>query len=726
MHTFMKFTRSFPFQMAILSFLILITLYWSFNGLSWYQRNKEGVTEAECKILELTKKLERKDPQTAAKIAQLRRSHNENALAATLMERNAIDGIDGLPRLAKEGDAYDLRLATFGTNPSLIANADQRGSFLHAHANHLGVFEQVRWSIDNDSLRNSLLDYESRYLSVLDTATQAPDLWRRVRENPMMVYLLMNTDDPVLLDFYDKEQEWLDDVLYLLHSAIDPDDRENISLISMESHKDDTIGRILSTIRVNHPFFRDAVKEYLADPEVDPEAGLVAAFSLFENHGDTIRYCAQKKSIPLDELLDVLFANSDYCEKYADISPEQFAAKLINIRNQMPDVWKNHNRPLVFQLSDDVPHLANSLCENYGTDDIAAFIYLNYDDAVPQTAAAIDKFGDLAIHILNKYSLSDTFRQHMTNSSLGVRIIPYVAQFEDKGLERLDENTAWLDKYFDRDGNPKEEDWWRNLPGGSAVGIAKNWATGVPSEWNEIGWAALDVADATLLVLSLGSSAPASVAKSSATTTTKVGSRAISKGAVSSVLKSGTRSTKQGARTALKSQQKSLLRQSITKSAGTSLRLVARTVGESVRWVAQTSKILVGSAKWVADRTYQAAKSINTTWKNVPPRVRRATYRALLTTGLAVTLIYRTFPLIRDQLPVLGQKIGEFMGETVQTAGETVAAMLNGFLEKMLGPVQEVGTFRARTLYLIVLILLLAVTFFHGKRTWAFWQKRYA
>src|SRR5204862_598972 len=43
--------------------------------------------------------------------------------------------------------------------------------------------------------------------------------------------------------------------------------------------------------------------------------------------------------------------------------------------------------------------------------------------------------------------------------------------------------------------------------GGGAANVARNWANGVPCEWGELGWAALDVADAALLVASLGSSA---------------------------------------------------------------------------------------------------------------------------------------------------------------------------------------------------------------------------
>lgn len=609
-------------------------------------------------------------------------------------------------------------------NRNLISDAGQRSSFLHAHAGHLGTIDQVRLGLNDDSIRKAFQEHESRYLAVLDDATQNPDRWRRVRDNPMMVHLIMNVDDPKLLDFYDKEQEWLDDVLYLLCNATNLDDPETVSLMENDPQKDETIGRILTTIHANHPFFRDAVKGYLSDPDVDPEAGLVSVFSLFENFGDTIRYCAKNKTIPLEELLDVLFANPDYCEKYDNLPPEQFAAKLITIRNQAPDVWKNHGRPLVFQLYDDVPHLANSLCRKLGTDDVATFIYLNYDDAVPQAAAAIDKFDDLAMYVLSKYSQSDTFRRHLKDTTLGVRIVPYVTRFEDKGLERLAENKAWLDKYFDAEGNPKEEEWWRSIPGGSAVGIAKNWAAGVPSEWSELGWAAIEVGEAALLVVTLSASAPASAVKSSVTTTAKVGTKSLSKNVTKSVLKSSARSTKSGARSAAKTQHSSLLRQSVTRSAAGSFRLVPRSIAGKVRLVSQMAHtVTIAPVKVIATKTFQAARQLSTTWKNVPLHIRRVVYKSLLVTGLTFTLIYRTLPMIRDRLPDLGNKIGEAVGEAVQTAAKTLAATLDGFLEKLIGFEGSRGgnSFRAWFIYCVIFLVLLASTFFQGKHT--FWRR---
>ncbi len=70
----------------------------------------------------------------------------------------------------------------------------------------------------------------------------------------------------------------------------------------------------------------------------------------------------------------------------------------------------------------------------------------------------------------------------------------------------MEKNKAWLDKYFQPDGTPKEEEWWTQLPGGALVDVTRNWAKGYPNEGSELGWAALDAADAALAVASLGGS----------------------------------------------------------------------------------------------------------------------------------------------------------------------------------------------------------------------------
>ncbi|MDR1923238.1 MAG: hypothetical protein LBQ66_02595 [Planctomycetaceae bacterium] len=684
-----KILISFPVKIFCFLFLVLMTGYWLGNGWDWCRFQSKDDTN---KIVdELTKNVRQKNPEAAAALEKIRQDHNINALAATLQERNNRDGIDGLVRLAQERnnarETFDLQLADMALEPALITNVDQRLAFLNAHANHLQQLNLLQKNIKDDSVRNFADHHISEYLLLLKKASENPDEWRRVRENPMMVQLIMSGVDPNGLEFYDREKEWLDNVLYLLLTSIDFDQSENqsISLSVTESEqgkteKEEWTKHIVQIIQKNHPYFRDAVKEYLQDPQIDTDTGIAFVFDMFERYGQSIQICINKGGIPLEELLGVLFANPDYCERYAS-SPENLAARLINIRQQMPEVWEHADRQLVFQLADDVPNIANELCRKFGTDDIAAFLYLKYDDAIQPAANAINQFGDLAIYILNRYSESKLFKNYLKDSTLGVRIVPYAAMFEDHGLERLEANHGWLDKYFDTEGNPKQEQWWGSLPGGGAVTVAGNWAKGYPSEWSEIGWAALDVADAALLIASLGASAPATAAKTTGTTSVKVGTKAVARDTVTTVLKSGTRLTPKGSRNLAKTQKTRLFRQGIRTLTKQPFHLVP----QGGRLFVQTAKtVTITPVKKLTGSIYRSAHSVYTSWQHVSPATRQIIYRSLLATGLVITIWHRTIPALKTLLPQAGEKIGALIADSAKIGAETLASVLNGFLERLL------------------------------------------
>ncbi len=122
--------------------------------------------------------------------------------------------------------------------------------------------------------------------------------------------------------------------------------------------------------------------------------------------------------------------------------------------------------------------------------DIATFLYANYPNAILPAAAAVNEYSDLAIYLLRKYSDDGQSRMHrfLNDPKIGMRAIPFVARFGDQGLDRLQENLGWLDKYFDADGKAKDKEWWTQIPGGAALDVARNWAHGHPNEWSELGW----------------------------------------------------------------------------------------------------------------------------------------------------------------------------------------------------------------------------------------------
>ncbi|MDR0705152.1 MAG: hypothetical protein LBF88_09195 [Planctomycetaceae bacterium] len=687
----------------------MITIYWLQHGFHW--RRLQSENNADKTVVKVTETLRRQNPEAAAELEKMRHLHNINALAATFQERKHLDGVDGLVRLAQEGSKaramFDLSLTEMALKPTLITNANQRQTFLNAHANHLQHLDWVQKNINDQDVQYFLERHTSEYLQQLEKASQNPDEWRRVRDNPMMVQLMMSGVDSDGLEFYDREKEWLDDVLYLLLTSIeidpnsDSNNDQNITrntdrttdrsenqtsalnvtkLQSDDSTPDRWTRRLIQTIQKNHPYFRDAVKEYLQDSQIDTNTGLIVVFDMFERYGQTIQICADHGAIPLEELLGVMFSNPDYCERYSS-SPENLAARLMTIRQQTPNIWEHADRQLVFQLADDVPDIADELCRKFGTDDIAVFLYLNYNDAIRQSATAVNKFGDLAIYILNRYSDSELFKKYLKDFSLGVRLIPYVAMFEDKGLERLETNRGWLDKYFDTEGNPKQDKWYETLPGGGAIKVAGNWAKSYPSEWSELGWAALDVADAALLIASFGTSAPVTTMKTAGTASVKVGTKTIARDTVTTVLKSGTRVTSKGSRNLAKTQKSFLFRQGIRALAQQPFHLIPQGGRLLVR---AGTNITITPLKKLTAGIYRSARSVHLSWQGVNPVTRKIVYRSLLATGLVITLWNRTIPELQNTLPQIGEKVGVLIADSAKVGAETLASVLNGFLEQLL------------------------------------------
>jgi hypothetical protein len=685
MRSIFRFLFSYPAKVVYFVLLLCATLYWALNG--WNFCETASQNKAEKTVAELTEKVRQKSPVLAVELEKLQHEYNIHALAATLKEREKLDSVKGLTVLAEQVRAkrsvYDLQLAQMAVQPQYVPVA-MRKDFLDVHGTFLQQINFFR-QYNDTNLQVGIDSETAKYLQFLEDAKKQPDVWRKAADNPMFVFLATHEVQDDLLTFYDKEKNWLDDVLFLLITSAD-DDSAMLDL-----------NEILSVIEKHHREFRDAAAimgQQLSQDE-DAAVGLILLFNLFHNYGDVISTCVKNK-IPLDELLNAMLANSDFCEQYEN----DLSARLIKIQSEQPDVWKNADMPMVLQLSQDVPQLANDLCKKYASHDIAAFLYLKYDGYVPQAAAAIDKFGDLAVIILNQYAESDLFKNLLKDTELGVRIIPYVAKYDDKGLEQLDQNKNWLDKCFDKDGNPKEEEWWTILPGGALVKVCQNMSKGYPNEWSELGWAGLDVADATLLMVSLGASAPASTAVKGGTTTVKVGGKTIARETAIAMTKSGERKLLSGA-----------------TRAGEGLSVLARLTHlaknkQIVRWTFSGGKVIyrvyeVGvktPLRVFGQSVYKTANVISN------PMVART----LLTVGIAITVLYRTIPGLPDAMKQLGEKAGQAMAQSAKATAETVPATLCGFLEEFADSVAS--RYIPYFVFFGTLIVFFGLTFSLGRR----------
>jgi hypothetical protein len=442
-----KILTSRSAKLVYFAILLAATMSWAFNG--WKFCETASQSKAEKTVAELTEKVRQKDPALAAELAKLQNDYDIRVLAATFKEREKFNDINGLTLLAEQVKAkqsvYDLQLARTAVQPQFVP-VSMRQDFVETHGTFLQQIDFFRQRGDIN-LQSGIYSETEKYLTFLEDAKKQPDVWQKAKDNPLYVFLAIHGVQEELLAFYDREKTWLDDVLFLLLTSVDEE-------MEIDFHS------VLSVIEKYHPAFRDAVavlgKQLAQDKEHEKDiaAGLISVFLLFNNYGGEISTCVDNK-IPLDELLDVMLANPDFCEQHE----KDLAARLVKIHSGQPDIWKNADQPLVLQFSQDVQKIANELYRKYPQYHIAEFLYLKYGDCVPLAAAAIDQFGDLAIFILNKYSESELFKKHLKDNELGVRIIPYVTMFEDKGLERRAQNKKWLDTYFDADGNQIEGDW---------------------------------------------------------------------------------------------------------------------------------------------------------------------------------------------------------------------------------------------------------------------------
>ena len=610
--------------------------------------SSQEVTDIESQ--KMIAEMERRNPEAAAELARMRANHDHVALAATLKAREQREGVDGLARLAEYRDHpdspqfYDLRLADVAAKTRFVKH-QQRADFIYAHGIPLQQQHDF-YNSRNVPLAQSPID---DYIRTLEFAAKDDKLWSRVRENPVMVFLLQQNVEQELLDFYDAEKDWLDDVLFLVLSC-----GNTLPLGADDESMLLTPQAVLQTLHKNHPHFKNTWQDAQSFPENNDEATACTLYALFANYGDVLRYCVESGLMPISEFLEVVFANVDYFDKHSHLRPEDLAAKLITIRDSHPAVWLwAKQRPLYLELYDRLPHLANSLSEKYGHDDIAMFLFTKYDEdgSLPVAASAIDKFGDLAVYILNRYDNSAIFRKTLRDNSLGVRIIPYVARFEDSGLERLSANQNWLDKYFDEEGNAKAPDWWVDIPGGAIVNVARNWANGHPNEWSELGWAALDTATIVTIPFTFGGSTTATTATRGGATTVKVGSKTIARTTAASLARSGARVTGAGARASAQRETTSLFRQALVRQAGRSmfLSLALRSVDGIPRIVVQIVQATTNFARTVGTTIYASVRNIRAGWAGLAPTTRQAICRGLFYSGMVTIIHFRTIPMFKEQ-----------------------------------------------------------------------------
>jgi hypothetical protein len=347
-----------------------------------------------------------------------------------------------------------------------------------------------------------------------------------------------------------------------------------------------------------------------------------------------------------------LLSNYSLLEK--GFSPFSLGAKQSLIKNGKPTVWaQSRISPLTLRLDHEVPDKSERLLKKFRSDDIAGFLFGNYEDEIIYAADALDKFDDLALLILLKYKDTTGFKDRLKQD---IRIIPYMATFGNAGLERLQENREWMNKYFDKNGKPLKPDWWVGLPiVGAPLNIFKNAANGTPSEWSELGWAAIDVVDGVLLIATIGGSTAAKVVvKETGEELIETTAKKTAKSTILAATKTIAGNSKQGSRLAARKASQSMLKRLAAQI--TKIRLVRITLenGSKVwRIATSTTRRLVTPLMKVMDK----ANDVKSAWKSISPSTRRIVYRSVLACGLILTIQGRTLPILREKIEIAMETI---------------------------------------------------------------------
>ena len=639
----------------------------------WQGNNLLGILDSskarERGLAKAETELRAMNPEAAAFLDRVKDERDRTALAASLRVAEMKYGEDSALRvfaesLGKNNDPAYYRLLRLAADAGITPSQTDREAILYSHGT------TVQFLLEDETGRSANV-----YLDQLETAAKDRGICAIVRDDPVALLMWPHLEkNEMLWQFYQDEREWLGDVL------------ATATPVEGDSDAGMFLAGLVSVAQRHHPAAKKAV--------VESGFGVVA-LPLFDAFGDVISK-AEKLGVPVDEALEVVFANQDQFVDETDASA--LADRLIHLKKNKPTVWEAaRNEPLVLRLDAMVPGISESLIKKYAGNDVAGFLFSSYEDEIIPAATALERFGDLGFYILNRYQDDPRTHALLSDSKIGPRAVPFLARFGDEGFEKLDDDMAWLDRYYDAEGHVKKDhSWVEAFPiVGAPINVVGHWAKGNPVSWGELGWAAVDVADGVLLVASFGASAPASAAKQAA----KSSGRALAK---TTVRQSGQKAAASGAKSATRSVARESLLKAFVRRGG----IWTANIAGGAKAVLKVGRVTVGK---VGGSLRNAATKLTSTWASSPARFRKWAYRGLLGTGLFFTLNERTIP----GLPGAFERIGEYAGAFVQSAAKAAGNLLAAGLREALGINSPA---MARIVYIsfaIVLALLAAWLFFN-------------
>jgi hypothetical protein len=597
----------------------------------------------EAKIKDTVERLRNEHPGAAKFFGELEDQRDKLAAAAQIQhaqekKRSSLDWLAAEYSSGRLATRQRLLKMTLDKRNALLSDEDRIG-FVAGYETFSNGLAEASPALATD------------YVSALEHLQGTAD-WGAVKDDPtsLVVWKELARERPDLWTFYVQNREWMRQPLADMDAAGSDDSRQLMI-------------RVVQAAKDYHPLVQEAVTAHQLE---------VFGLLLFEEHGPILKGLRDRQ-VPLNEALELVYAYQDELpgRKASLHEKEAKVTELSTFRTRKPAVWQlaSKGAPDVLWLDRMVPDLSDALCRKYGEQDIAVLLRTSYADDVRVAAQALVKFGDVAFYYLSSHAAQpgSRLRNLMRRAEVGVRAIPYYAKFGDKGIDQLEDDVRWLNEWFDAEGNEikPQGEWLKAVPFvGAPLNVAIKLGQGRPITGEEIGWAALDVADCVLLVASFGTSSAATAARKGAEATGKA------------MLKSAGRRAE--AKIICEAAEHAATKAVIATTRGPVLRGLLRIAGR----VAESAEQLVSKARTTlrfgADKVGQGLDA----WHSVPPTIRRSVYRGLLAVSLAVVVKERTLPILLD--PEYAKKIGQFVGQVVADAGKSAAIAIATALNEML------------------------------------------
>jgi len=677
------------FYRSFLFFLILFAgLAWFFKGGDLLQ-GSEGVYER--KLRELLGKIEKSNPEAAKRIKEAGKRDPYAVSVAVATLKNQKDYEKQITKFSEslkddEPNAF-IEAIELSVDKNLVHDNEDRKKVIYAHGSFLylkeselikkalvtkNLEEQGKYKDDIQKLVNEHFDRLKKF-------SKEPGTWEIVKYDPVAVMVFTEVEDSKLRQFYVENHEWVQDMFSQFQNLPQEKDKEGSSV---------SIKSVLETASLYYPETKKAV----VDQKQNGCGFGPMGFQLFFKYGDLIKTCVDKeKVLPLCETLEIFFSQQDYLNSFIEKHATESAASLLarnlgEIKKTSPDLWRAAKAsPGALDLYEDAKEFANDVfkkCDGINVQDLLYADYFTPDRVLLKNAAhALAKWGQLAFYTLNEYSESvnnkptsgnqvpkktinsNEFNDNNFKKALSkdFRTVFYVFRNGQSGISEILAKPKCIDKFVDDKGELKPEALLKSIPIlGGPVTVFDNWVNGYPNSYAELGWAALDVADGALLVMTLGVSAETTVAKTAAKTAAKELAR-----------KAAQETAKKGIKT-------------------TFSKFAESTLSKFIRVLSVTDKVFLSipsgllrfAGKTINIALYLAKTAVKT-WSGLPSGFKSFVYKSFLAITISVSIVFRTIPalwnLLLDEIKKLPEELKKILVNAPKDLTDAIITALDEF-----------------------------------------------